>query len=186
MPADRKPSLLMHACCAPCSTHPVRLMSETHAVVCFFYNPNIQPETEYRRRKAELVRLLSSWNIPLILGSGDSGPWWSVIRGHEDDPEGGERCLRCYRLRLEATAAEAEARGFDAFATTLTVSPHKNARAINGIGLDVAKKTGVPFFTAEFRKRNGFTIAGRISREEGLYRQSYCGCSFSRNGPRPS
>jgi epoxyqueuosine reductase len=181
--AGGKDSLLLHACCAPCSTHPIRLLSERYDVAVFFFNPNIQPFSEYEARQHEMEQLARRWAVPFLKGPYDEGLWTAQIRGRESDPEGGLRCRICYRFRLERTARKALEEGYTGFGTTLSVSPHKNAAIINRIGKDVGSRICIPFFEADFKKKDGFKISGRISREEGLYRQNYCGCRFSRRPP---
>ncbi len=176
-----KQKLLLHVCCAPCGTHPIRLLSDLFDVKAFFYNPNIQPESEYNLRLAEMEKLASRWHISFFSGPYDPEFWNSSVRGHETEPEGGSRCLICYRVRLEHTAGKAMETGCSVFATTLSISPHKKAGELNRIGLEVAQRTGSVFFPADFKKKEGFKIAGQICREEGLYRQNYCGCPYSRN-----
>jgi predicted adenine nucleotide alpha hydrolase (AANH) superfamily ATPase len=176
-----KQKLLLHVCCAPCGTHPIRLLSGLFDVTAFFYNPNIQPESEYDLRLAEMEKLASRWHVPFFCGPYDTGLWKTAVRGRETEPEGGSRCLICYRIRLEHTAKKAVQTGCSSFATTLSISPHKKAEELNRIGFEVAQGSGCMFYPADFKKKEGFKIAGQICREEGLYRQNYCGCLFSRN-----
>lgn len=171
--------LLLHVCCAPCATHPIRQLSSQFDLAVFFYNPNIQPETEYIQRQNEIERLLSKWGVPFIRQSYDAMEWFSRVRGHENDAEGEIRCSICFQMRLDRTAQFAMENGFTHFTTTLTLSPHKNAKEIHEIGFSVAKMHAVTFLPFDFKKKNGFQIATRISREEGLYRQNYCGCLYS-------
>lgn len=177
---SRQPSVLLHGCCAPCTTHPVRMLSESYRVTVFFYNPNIQPEEEHRARLNEMIALSEKWQFPLIQDMTGLDHWNRAVRNHEQDSEGGGRCVICYRLRLEKTADRAVREGMDAFSTTLTVSPHKKASLIHPIGMDLARRYGVEFLALDFKKKNGFKISCAISREEGLYRQDYCGCLYSR------
>ncbi|MBN2415738.1 epoxyqueuosine reductase QueH [bacterium] len=179
METERTPSLLLQACCAPCTTHPYRLLSERYRVTVYFYNPNIHPAAEYEKRLRELERFAGRRRFPLITGPYDAGRWFELTRGLEEEPEGGRRCPICYRMRLEETARLAAERGFDLFTTALSVSPHKNAAAINRIGREIAVESGVPFLEADFKKKEGFKISCGISREEGFYRQHYCGCRYS-------
>ena len=173
-------TFLLHACCAPCFTHPFRLLRSAFRVTAYFYNPNIQPETEYRAREGEMRRLAEKWRAPLIVGDYDVEWWRERVRGLEDEPEGGRRCEVCYRLRLEATARAAAERGMEVFGTTLSISPLKKAATINRIGREVGEAFGVSFYEADFKKCDGFKISCRLSAEEALYRQNYCGCLFSR------
>jgi predicted adenine nucleotide alpha hydrolase (AANH) superfamily ATPase len=175
-----KEKLLLHVCCAPCGTHPIRMLSELFDVSAYFYNPNIHPESEYRLRLDEMEKLAMKWDVPFYHDIDDSENWVLAVRGHETAPEGQSRCLICYRMRLERTAKKAFELGCPVFATTLSISPHKKADVLNRIGLEVASSAGVSYHPADFKKKDGFKIAGRLCREEGLYRQNYCGCLFSR------
>jgi predicted adenine nucleotide alpha hydrolase (AANH) superfamily ATPase len=174
-----KPGLLLHCCCAPCGTHPIRLLSDDFSVTAFFYNPNLHPEMEYSIRRTEMESLCRRWNIPFETGERDAPAWGEAVRGLETEPEGGLRCDRCIRFRLEATARRAAALGFAAFTTTLSISPHKRADRINRIGLEIAGLSGLEFVEADFKKKDGFKSSCDLSRAEGLYRQDYCGCEFS-------
>jgi len=173
-------SFLLHCCCAPCTTHPIRVLRDEFDVTAFFYNPNIHPVEEYRLRQDELKRLAEKWEFSLILGKYAVDEWFRKVKGYEENPEGGLRCEICYRLRLEKTAQAAKKRGIQFFGTTLSVSPHKKADVINRIGKELEGKWDVRFYEADFKKRDGFKISCRLSEEEGLYRQDYCGCTFSR------
>lgn len=173
------PRLLLHLCCAPCSTHVVQVLREQFHLAGHFYNPNIHPQEEYLRRAAEMERYAGSIGLALLVSRYDTQRWREAVRGLEDEPEGGRRCLACYRLRLEDTAAMARREGFTHFTTTLSISPHKRAGAINAIGQEVAPRHGLQFYAADFKKKDGFTRSLRLSREAGLYRQDYCGCEFS-------
>lgn len=177
---NAKPKLLLHACCAPCVTHPVKLLQTDYEVSVFFYNPNIQPESEYRAREEEIKQLADKWDFPLIIAHYDLDDWKEEIRGFESEPEGGQRCERCYRLRLAETARIAQQNGFTHCTTTLSISPHKNAELINTIGTGIADRYGLTFVESNFKKKDGFKISCTLSEEEGLYRQDYCGCIYSR------
>ena len=188
MSADRdrtsnagKPGILLHVCCAPCATYVVEALRPSFGVTGYFYNPNVHPESEYILRKEEAERFTSRAAFPFHTGEYDVERWFDLVKGHEDDPEGGERCAICYRMRLEEAARFAGVHGFECFATTLSVSPHKSAAIINRIGRELGARYGIEFYEADFKKRDGFKISCRISRELGLYRQSYCGCVFSVN-----
>ena len=181
--AEKKPRLLLHACCAPCSSHCLEVLAEVCDITVFFYNPNISPEEEHAFRLSELDRFLREADYPevSVLAPGwDPEPFRRISEGLEDLPEGGERCYRCYELRLRRTAEAAKAGGFDAFCTTLSISPYKNARWINEIGLRLAQETGVPWLFSDFKKKDGYRRSIELSKEYGLYRQDYCGCAFSR------
>ena len=175
-----KPRLLLHICCAPCSTYVVRLLRTSFDVTGCFYNPNIHPEDEYRIRLREMRRYACQIGLDLVELEYDPDHWFEAIQGHEADPEGGVRCILCYRIRLEPVAQLARERGDPLFATTLTVSPHKRASMINPIGHEVGERAGVTFYEVDFKKKDGFKISCQMSREAGLYRQDYCGCIFSR------
>jgi epoxyqueuosine reductase len=175
-----KPSLILHACCAPCAPHIFETLSEQFDVTVFFFNPNIQPEAEYRARENEIKRFADEKGFELIAGGYDSEGWCEAVRGFEAEPEGGARCRLCFRYRLERVAREAAERGIEYFTTTLSVSPHKNARTINEEGALAAEKYGSKFMEADFKKKNGYKISCDLSREYGFFRQDYCGCLFSR------
>ena len=177
------PKLLLHACCAPCTPHVYDLLSGEYDVRAFFYNPNIFPEEEYNRRLEELRRFCGDKDIPLIEGNYDKEKWAEAIRGLEEEPEGGRRCAKCFEMRLAEVAHRAEAEGCSHFTTTLTVSPHKNAEAINRIGRAIGRaageRAGVEFLEKDFKKKDGYKISCDLSRERGFYRQDYCGCEYS-------
>jgi predicted adenine nucleotide alpha hydrolase (AANH) superfamily ATPase len=172
--------LLLHCCCAPCGTHPFRLLRERFEVTACFDNSNIQPEGEYLARLEEIRGLSNRWGFPLVEGTYDPEGWLSAVLGRGNEPEGSTRCEICYRIRLEKTARKAKALGMDGFATTLSISPHKKAEIINRIGRETGGLEGIPFIEADFKKKDGFKISCELSRAEGLYRQDYCGCIFSR------
>ncbi len=179
----RRPRLLIQACCAPCSSYCLPYLCENFDVTAYFYNPNIAPESEYRARLEELRRLLAQMPLPapvaLEEGPYDPQAFLAIAKGHETDPEPGERCRRCYELRLRATAKAAAAGGYDYFCTTLSISPHKKADWINEIGQRIAAEEGVAFLPSDFKKKGGYAESIRLSREYDLYRQDYCGCAFS-------
>jgi epoxyqueuosine reductase len=172
--------LLLHCCCAPCGTHPFRTLRERFDVTACFDNPNIQPVEEYRARLAEIQELAKRWQFTVVEGEPGAAEWLSAVRGHEDEPEGSVRCEICYRIRLERTARKAKTLGMDCFATTLSISPHKKAETINRIGRETGERIGIRFIEADFKKKDGFKISCELSRAEGLYRQDYCGCLYSR------
>ena len=173
--------LLLHSCCAPCSSHCLSELSPQIGVTVLYYNPNLDCAEEYEKRKREQIRFLRETGFADFLDC-DYAPedYISAVRGLEEEKEGGARCAVCFRLRLDRTAREAKARGFDYFATTLTVSPLKNARLINEIGFAVAEEVGVQYLPSDFKKRGGYLHSVRLSEEYGLYRQDYCGCAFSK------
>ena len=178
-----RPALLLHACCAPCSSAVLELLSKHFEVTVLYYNPNIAPEEEYRRREKELECFLPAagyGDIRVIEQEYDPSEFYAAARGLESEPERGRRCTECYRLRLEKTAEYAAENRFPWFTTTLSISPQKDPARINGIGAELAEKYGVRFLTSEFRKRDGYKRSLELSREYGLYRQDYCGCAFSK------
>ncbi|MCD8221217.1 MAG: epoxyqueuosine reductase QueH [Clostridiales bacterium] len=180
---SRTPRLLLHACCAPCSSYCLEYLSEYFAITVFYYNPNISPESEYQKRVEELRRLLEQLPVknPVRLEVGAYEPWrfLAMARGMEQLPEGGERCFGCYRLRLEETARMAAEGGYDYFTTTLTISPLKNAAKLNEIGEELGEIYQVACLPSDFKKKNGYKRSVELSAEYGLYRQNYCGCIFS-------
>ena len=177
MPKDR--SLLLHTCCAPCSAYVLKLL-ETYRVSVFYHNPNIDTEEEYEKRKNECKKYCEKNNIPFIEIAYKPKEWQLYIEGLENEPEGGKRCDRCFELRLTKTAEFAKKNGFDLFATTLSISPHKNSTIINGIGNSISAKTGVGFISSDWKENNGYGKSCEISKKEGFYRQNYCGCKYSK------
>ncbi len=177
------PSLLLHACCAPCSSYVLEYLSEYFKITLLFYNPNITPVTEYEKRYCELERLVKEMplaNIPMLINAEyEPEKFFSIAKGMENLPEGCERCFVCYRLRLEKAAQYAAVNKFDYFTTTLSISPHKNATELNKIGSELAAKYDVPYLYADFKKNNGYKRSIELSKIYGLYRQNYCGCVFS-------
>lgn len=178
--SGERPRLLLHACCAPCSSSVIESLKPYFDVTVFFYNPNIQPSAEYRFRLEEEERLMEVWGIPVLSEEADPTVFFEAVRGHENDREGGERCNLCFRLRLSRTAERAKADGFDYFCTTLSVSPLKNAAAINEIGLELERAFGIKWLPSDFKKKGGYLRSVELSAEYGLYRQNYCGCLYSR------
>ena len=181
LPEGARPSLLLHSCCAPCSSAVIERLAPHFSLTVFFYNPNIFPPEEYRHRLSEQRRLLAEWpgpRIPLIEAPYEPELFLSRSKGLEDQPEGGKRCVQCLSLRLEKTAVFAKAHGFDYFTTTLSVSPHKNAALLNQIGARLTDDT-CQYLYADFKKRDGYRRSIALSREYGLYRQQFCGCRFS-------
>ena len=180
---DRK-KLLLHACCAPCSSYVLEYLTEYFDIAVFYYNPNISPFSEYEKRISELKRLMREMPLPgktdIIDGKYDPESFIGISGGLEGLPEGGERCFRCYRLRMEEAAKTALEEGFDYFTTTLSISPHKNAEKINEIGQELEQKYGVKYLYADFKKKDGYKRSIQLSHEYGLYRQSYCGCIYSK------
>lgn len=181
---ERVPTLLLHCCCAPCSSYVLEYLSEYFQITAFFYNPNIDPESEYTKRILELQRLISSMNlkhpVSFIAGQYDSDRFYEMAKGLEHVKEGGERCFKCYELRLREAAEIAKEGGFEYFTTTLSISPHKNAQKLNEIGKWLAEEYGVEYLLSDFKKKNGYKRSIELSEEYGLYRQNYCGCVFSK------
>lgn len=179
---DSKPSLLLHCCCAPCSSACLERLKEFFDITVFFYNPNIV-DGEYLKRKAELLRLINETGWAKIADCGhDPAEYYSAVRGLESEKEGGKRCEACFALRLAKTAETAEKLGCDYFGTTLTISPLKNAALINRIGEQLSVGKSVHWLYSDFKKRGGYLRSLRLSEQYGLYRQSYCGCEFSKRG----
>ena len=182
-----KKSLLLHSCCAPCSSAVLEKLQEVFEVTVFFYNPNISEDAEYKKRVEEQKRLVAALNEknilhPIQILEGDYEPqeFYSIAKGLEHCPEGGERCFKCYTLRLEKTAKRAKEGGYDFFTTTLTISPLKNAAKLNEIGETMALKYETAFLPSDFKKKEGYKRSIELSKEYDLYRQNYCGCAFSK------
>jgi predicted adenine nucleotide alpha hydrolase (AANH) superfamily ATPase len=160
-----------------------QILRPSYRLSFYFYNPNIHPSQEHQHRLAEMRRLATHLSVPLIAPNYDPNPWLKAVRGSESQPEGGSRCSLCYRLRIENTARWAAENDFPWFTSTLSVSPHKDAQALNTIGDEVAQRLGLQFYSADFKKKDGFKISLQLSEELGLYRQNYCGCCFSQRRP---
>lgn len=180
---DRRPTLLLHACCAPCSSYVLESIAKYFDVTVFFYDPNITPAEEYEKRYSELKRLLReapfASSIKVMECAYEPEEFFEIARGLEDVPEGGERCFKCYRLRLEKTAQTAKEHGFDYFATTLSISPYKSSAKLAEISIALEKEYGVDWLPSDFKKRGGYKRSIELSKEYGLYRQDYCGCVYS-------
>ena len=177
------PSLLLHSCCAPCSSYCLEYLSQYFKITVLYYNPNLFPAGEYERRVFEqkklVVALPTKYPVTLVEMKGEPEEFYSAVKGLEHIREGGERCFACFRLRLERAARYAKENGFDYFGTTLTVSPHKNAQLINKLGEEIGDKYGVRFLYSDFKKKNGYKRSIELSKELDIYRQDYCGCEFS-------
>lgn len=178
---SHRPRLLLHSCCAPCSSYVIQFLTDYFDLEIFFFNPNIYPESEYHRRLEEQIRLVAEMglNYRVIGPEHQSSTFYQAVKGYEHLGEGSERCDRCFGLRLEETAKRAKAEEFDYFTTTLTISPLKNAERINQIGMDLAKRYQTSFLNSDFKKNNGYRCSVELSKQYGLYRQHYCGCVFS-------
>ena len=181
-----RPSLLLHSCCGPCSSYVLEYLTRHFDITVFYYNPNIEPQEEYALRLREQRRLVSEMDLQgapqVIDGPYEPGTFHKAVSGMEGEPEGGARCEKCFRLRLEKTARMARDAGFDFFTTTLTVSPHKNAALINEIGEELADAAGTAYLISDFKKKDGYKRSIELSKQYGLYRQDYCGCIYSRRG----
>jgi predicted adenine nucleotide alpha hydrolase (AANH) superfamily ATPase len=179
------PTLLLHSCCAPCSSYVLEYLSEYFKIMVFYYNPNIYPEVEYRRRVEEQKLLIESLNvknkIEFIEGNYASEKFYAMAKGLEQEKEGGERCFKCYELRLNEAAIIASENHFDYFTTTLSISPLKNAAKLNEIGEQLSEKYAVKYLYSDFKKKNGYKRSIELSKEYHLYRQDYCGCVFSKS-----
>ena len=179
----RVPRLLLHSCCAPCSSYVLEYLSRYFEITVFYYNPNIYPPEEFGKRVEEQKRLIAQLPaehpISFLDGPYEPERFYEMAKGLEQVPEGGARCFKCYRLRLTETAEMACAGKYDYFTTTLSISPLKNAEKLNEIGGQLAKDYGVDYLSSDFKKRNGYKRSTELSREYGLYRQDYCGCVFS-------
>ena len=179
----RVPRLLLHSCCAPCSSYVLEYLSRYFEITVFYYNPNIYPPEEFGKRveeqKRQIAQLPAEHSISFLDGPYEPERFYEMARGLEQVPEGGARCFKCYRLRLTETAEMARAGKYDYFTTTLSISPLKNAEKLNEIGGQLAKDYGVDYLYSDFKKRNGYKRSTELSREYGLYRQDYCGCVFS-------
>lgn len=179
-----KPTLLLQACCAPCSSYVLEYLSSIFDITIFFYNPNISPEKEYLFRLDELNRLIGEMllggEVKVIGADYEPQLFYAMAKGMEDLPEGGERCFKCYELRLRKTAAAAKSGGYDYFSTTLSISPHKNAQKLNEIGGTLSEEFGVRYLFSDFKKRGGYKRSCELSEQYSLYRQDYCGCVYSK------
>lgn len=185
---DKVPTLLLHSCCAPCSSYVLEYLSNYFKTTIFYYNPNIYPESEYTKRILEQQTLIAKMEtqhpVAFMAGNYDKDRFYEMARGLEHLKEGGERCFRCYELRLRESAEVAVKCGFDYFATTLSISPLKNAAKLNEIGMRLSKEYGVDYLPSDFKKKNGYKRSIELSKKYGLYRQDYCGCEFSVAIPR--
>ena len=182
--SEKTPTLLLHSCCAPCSSYVLEYLSDFFDITIFYYNPNISPESEFTKRVAEQKRLITKMPlkhpVKFIEGEYDSNSFFEIAKGLENIPEGGERCFKCYELRLRRTAQEAKNNSFDYFTTTLSISPHKNASKLNEIGSKLSEEYGINYLFSDFKKRNGYKRSCELSEIYGLYRQDYCGCIYSK------
>lgn len=181
----KKPkNMLLHVCCAPCSSHVLSVLCQDYDITAFFYNPNITEEAEYKKRIVELKRFTSEAEfakaVAVLEGAYEPERFWEIARGLEKEPERGKRCYKCYALRMEETAKYAKEHEFDVFTTTLSISPHKNAAWLNEIGERLSAQYGVEYMYSDFKKKNGYAHSIELSKEYNLYRQDYCGCIYSK------
>lgn len=181
--SGKVPKLLLHSCCAPCSSYVLEYLSRYFDITVLYYNPNIYPPEEFGKRAAEQVRLADEMNpehpVKVVVADYDADEFYSAVRGREGDPEGGARCRICFELRLGKAADYASKHGFDYFTTTLSISPLKNAAVLSEVGAHMAEKYGVAYLFSDFKKRGGYKRSCELSAQYGLYRQDYCGCVFS-------
>ena len=181
----RVPSLLLHSCCAPCSSYCIEYLSQYFHVTVFYYNPNIYPDDEYYHRVKEQQRFINEfptkYPVDFIEGDYDKNSFYDIAKGLEKEPEKGKRCHKCYDLRLRRTATVAKEKMFDFFSTTLTISPMKDSQVLNEIGEAIGKELGVNWLYSDFKKKEGYKRSTEISKEYDMYRQDYCGCVYSYN-----
>lgn len=178
---DKKHSILLHSCCAPCSSHVISVLKDYFDITIFYYNPNISPIQEYEKRKQEQISFIKQLDcgIKIMDCDYDNDVYEECIKGLENEKEGGARCLKCFRLRLEKTAKLASVNNFDYFCTTLTVSPYKNSQVINNIGKELMNIYNVKWLYSDFKKEEGYKHSIALSKQYNLYRQDYCGCIYS-------
>jgi len=181
--AGEVPRLLLHSCCAPCSSYCIEYLSQYFEITVFYFNPNISMQEEYHKRVEEQKRFIKEFpavhKVDFIEGDYEPKRFFDAVKGYEKCPEGGERCFICYRLRLEETAKLAKALDYDYFTTTLTISPLKNSAKLNETGWELGEKYDVPYLLSDFKKREGYKRSIELSKEYKLYRQNYCGCVYS-------
>lgn len=181
---EREPTLLLHSCCAPCSSYCLEFLSQYFKITVFYYNPNIYPPEEYFMRAEEQERFVNIFPakhaITYVEGAYNTDKFYEMAKGMEHLPEGQERCFACYELRLRETVEYAKVKGFDFFTTTLSISPLKNADKLNEIGRKLELEYGVSYLYSDFKKKNGYKRSTEISNEYGMYRQNYCGCVYSK------
>lgn len=178
-----KPTLLLHACCAPCSSYVLEYLHKYFNITVYFYNPNISSSDEYYKRAEEVRRLCREMkldDVSVIVEDYDPSEFYDLSKGLENEPERGKRCVKCYSLRLEASAIYAKAHSFDYFTTTLTISPLKNAQMLNEIGAKMSQKYDVQYLFSDFKKKEGYKRSIELSKIYNLYRQDFCGCEFSK------
>ena len=181
--SGKRPTLLLHVCCAPCSSYVLEYLNKYFDITVFYYNPNISSVDEYNKRLNEEKRFVVEYpfdnDIKVVNGEYDNDKFEEIIKGLENEKEGGPRCFKCYRLRLEESAKYAKENNFDYFTTTLTISPYKNANKLNEIGKELEELYGIKYLYSDFKKKNGYKRSIELSHEYNLYRQDYCGCVYS-------
>lgn len=180
---QKKPTLLLHACCAPCSSAVLEVLHDYFNITLYFYNPNIYPESEFYFRAEELEKLLQKMkleDVSVLKAEYDNDKFEEITKGLEMLKEGGARCEKCYRLRLEKSVSYAKENGFDYVTTTLSISPHKNAMWLNEIGIELSKEYNIKYLCSDFKKGEGYKRSCQLSKEYNLYRQNYCGCIYSK------
>lgn len=175
---EYRPKLLMHSCCAPCSSYCITYLKDYFDITILYYNPNIEPFEEYNKRKEEQKRLCEILGVNIMDCDYDNEQFKKIVLGLEGEKEGGFRCFKCYELRLRKTAELAD--GFDYFTTTLTVSPYKNSNKINEIGLELQEEYGIKYLVSDFKKKEGYKKSIELSKKYNLYRQNFCGCVYSK------
>lgn len=184
------PTILLHSCCAPCSSYCLEYLSKYAKITAFYYNPNITDRAEYEHRVAELQRLIEEmfkkdsevYKPNFLEGEYNPDAFYNIAKGLESEPECGRRCIKCYELRLRKTAEEAVRGGYDYFTTTLTISPLKDAQILNRLGIKLGEEYGVKYLPSDFKKNGGYQRSIELSKEYNLYRQNFCGCEYSKGG----
>ena len=188
------PTILLHSCCAPCSSYCLEYLSKYAKITAFYYNPNITDRAEYEHRVAELQRLIEEmfkkdsevYKPNFLEGEYNPDAFYNIAKGLESEPECGRRCIKCYELRLRKTAEEAVRGGYDYFTTTLTISPLKDAQILNRLGIKLGEEYGVKYLPSDFKKNGGYQRSIELSRDFNLYRQNFCGCEYSKSDTKPS
>lgn len=188
------PTILLHSCCAPCSSYCLEYLSKYAKITAFYYNPNITDRAEYEHRVAELQRLIEEmfkkdsevYKPNFLEGEYNPDAFYNIAKGLESEPECGRRCIKCYELRLRKTAEEAVRGGYDYFTTTLTISPLKDAQILNRLGIKLGEEYGVKYLPSDFKKNGGYQRSIELSKEYNLYRQNFCGCEYSKSDTKPS
>lgn len=176
-----KPEILLHVCCAPCSPYIIDLLNKDYTVILYFYNPNIHPHDEYSLRVEETEKLADDTETQLIIGEEDTQAWFGKTADLKNEPERGKRCTVCFEMRLDRCFQKAKDLSIENVTTTLTISPHKDAKVINEIGKDLSAKYGIEFLAENFKKQNGFQKTVQAGKKYDFYRQIYCGCVYSKN-----